>query len=177
MAGEPVTVLGALVGANVQFVVVGEPGGGTALQLVVSRHPTNLEALGKALDRLGSTLRTDTDASAGADAGADTGGPDRRLHRVGDPSGTVAVRTPVGDVDLIFGGLRRSLYAETLEQAVEREIEGTLVKWSEAPAPSVASPRVTSRMLGRRLMSLAEGLAHLMDRRDEPSGQEASRGD
>lgn len=161
MGGEPVTVLDVLVGANVQFVVVGEPNRREALQLVVSRHPTNLEALGKALDRLGSTLRSDH---------ADDPG---ELRRVGDPSGTVAVRTSGGDVDLIFGGPRRSLYAETLEHAVEREIDGTLVQWSETAAPLEPSPRMTSRMLGKRLMSLAEGLAHLMDRHE--AGEEGEQ--
>lgn len=148
-------VLRTLVDANVQFVVVGEPGAAGALQIVVSRHPTNLEALGKALDTLQSSLRSPSELPA-----VGTSVP----HRIGDPSGTVAVRTAGGDVDLVFGGTRRSLYADTLERAEERDIEGTRVHWSAAPAPLDAPGRVTSGALSRRLLSIAAGLAHLMDR-------------
>jgi hypothetical protein len=150
-------VLRTLVDANVQFVVVGEPEGAGALRLVVSRHPTNLEALGRALDSLGSSLRTLPESSAPG------------LHRIGDPAGTVAVQTVDGDVDLVFGGPHRSLYAEALERAQQREIGGTTVQWSEELAPIEPPGRVTSRVLTRRLLSIAEGLAQLLDRHDERS--------
>lgn len=166
-------VLRTLADANVQFVVIGEPDAGGVLQLVVSRHPTNLEALGRALDSLGSSLRTASEAPPGG------------VQRIGDPAGTLAVRTSGGDVDLVFGGPRRSLYADTLERAEERDIDGTRVHWSGAPAPVEAGGRVTSRVLGRRLLTIAEGLTHLMERHGDvadhngdrpPSGQDREAG-
>jgi hypothetical protein len=148
-------VLRTLVNANVQFVVVGEPEGADVLRIVVSRHPTNLEALGRALDMLGSSLRVESEA------------PTPGLHRIGDPAGTVAVRTSGGDVDLVFGGAHRSLYADTLEHAHAREFDGTSVQWSaEVAPPTQVSERTTGTVLGRRLLSIAEGLAQLMERRD-----------
>ena len=155
-------VVRALSDANVQFVVVGEPAEGRPLRLVVSRHPTNLDALSRALDRLGSTLR-----SLGADArgeSADERAPADAPWRVGDPLGMISVVTAGGDVDLLFGGARRSFYAQVALHAQEREVGGLLVQWTgELPAVGPA-PRTTSRMLGRRLMSLAEGLVHLLER-------------
>lgn len=160
-------ILRTLVDANVQFVVVGEPDAASALRLVVSRHPTNLEALGRALDALGASLRTAVDEEPG-------------LHRIGDQAGTVAVRTTAGDVDLLFGGAHASLYADTLERAAERVLAGVTVQWSEEPAP----PEPPGRVLGRRLRSMAEDLAQMMERREDregslrtPGGREpASRG-
>ncbi len=155
------SVVRALSDANVQFVVVGEPVAGHPLRLVVSRHPTNLEALGRALDRLESTLRVPEATRVKEAAGDD---PPRR---VGDPLGTVSLATSAGDVDLMFGGSRRSLYAEVALHAQERELGGTRVQWTgELPAVGPV-PRTTSRMLGRRLLTLAEGLAHLIDRHDD----------
>ena len=154
-------ILRTLVDANVQFVVVGEPGAAGALGLVVSRHPTNLEALGRALDALGSSLRR-----------APEEGPSG-LHRIGDPAGTVAVRTAGGDVDLLFGGVHRSLYADTFEQSEEREVDGVDVRWCREPAPVEPPGRATPRMLGQRLLTVADELAQLMERRDdrtEPGG-------
>lgn len=154
-------VLRTLADANVQFVVIGEPDAGGVLQLVVSRHPTNLEALGRALDTLGSSLRPVNEPAA------------EGVQRIGDPAGTLALRTNAGDVDLVFGGQRRSLYADTLERAEERDIGGTRVRWSEAVAPIEPGGRVTSRVLGRRLLTIAEGLTHLMERRgDSPAPPE-----
>lgn len=155
-SGDGGLVLRTLVGANVQFVVVGELDGAGALRLVVSRHPTNLEALGRALDELGSSLRAEADPAPG-------------FHRLGDPVGTVAVRTAGGDVDLVFGGTRRSLYAETLEQAQERDVGGTTVQWSEEPAAGAPAARPTGRSLGRRLLSVADELAQLIERPDRPT--------
>ena len=148
-------ILRTLVDANVQFVVVGEPGAAGALRLVVSRHPTNLEALGRALDALGSSLRR-----------APEEGPSG-LHRIGDPAGTVAVRTDGGDVDRLFGGAHRSLYADTLEQSEEREVHGVGVRWCREPAPVEPPGRATPRMLGQRLLTVADELAQLMERPDE----------
>lgn len=161
-------ILRTLVDANVQFVVVGEPDAASALRLVVSRHPTNLEALGRALGALGASLRTAVVEEPG-------------LHRFGDPAGTIAVRTTAGDVDLLFGGAHASLYADTLERAGEHVLAGVTVQWSEEPAP-VEPP---GRVLGRRLRSMAEDLAQLMERREgregsvrRPGGREpAPRGD
>lgn len=145
-------ILRTLVDANVQFVVIGEPSADGALRLVVSRHPTNLEALGRALGSLGSSLRAVSQEGASG------------LHRIGDPEGTVSVHTAGGDVDLVFGGAHRSLYADILERSEERDLNGTAVRWSEElPAPERAR-RVTSNVLSRRLLSIAEGLAHMIER-------------
>jgi hypothetical protein len=159
-------VVRALSDANVQFVVVGEPAAGHPLRLVVSRHPTNLDALGRALDRLESTVRAPGVAAPEVDADPEDAGDDPP-RRVGDPMGTISVATAGGDVDLMFGGPRRSLYADVAVHAEERELGGLRVQWTgELPAqPPV--PRTTSRMLGRRLLSLAEGLAQLIDRHGE----------
>jgi hypothetical protein len=163
-------VLRALSGANVQFIVVGDVDGERPLRVVVSRHPTNLEALGRALDGLGSVLREAADPADPADIGP---------TRLGDPLATVGVATDAGDVDILFGGPRQSLYAETLTVSEERDVTGLSVRWADAPAPLEPPPRVTSRMLGKRLLSLAEGLAHLMDRRDagpQADGESAPEG-
>ncbi len=193
--GQDVTVVvRALSDANVQFVVVGEPAAGHPLRLVVSRHPTNLDALSRALDRLGSTVRgaglvaaeVDGAATHGAaaqraqvdGAPADGAGEPEGAHgpamprRIGDPMGTVSVATAGGDVDLMFGSPRRSLYAEVALHAEEREVGGLRVQWTgDLPAVEPAV-RTTSRMLGRRLLSLAEGIAHLIERH----GDDASPG-
>lgn len=161
-AGRPHarSVLRALTDANVQFVVVGEPAPGAPLHLVVSRHPTNLDALGRALGGLDATLRNDASAVAGAVPGPPGESEDAGPRRVGDPAGTIPVATSMGDVDLMFGGPRRSLYAEAVTRAQVRAIEGVRVQWTATlPTPEPA-PRVTSRILGRRLLSLAEGLLH-----------------
>lgn len=169
-APDVASVVRALSDANVQFVLVGEPAAGKPLRVVVSRHPTNLEALGRALDRLESTVRPPEATAAGV-------GPDDPLpRRVADPMGTIAVTTSAGEVDLIFGGPRRSLYAEVVLQAQERELGGLRVQWSEEIPDLGPVQRVTSRMLGRRLLSLAESLAHLIDRHDEPADGDADAG-
>lgn len=168
-------VVRALSDANVQFVVVGEPVEGQPLRLVVSRHPTNLDALGRALDRLGSTVRSlgaamESAATEAVAAGgeAHAGAP----RRVGDPLGTIPVATAGGDVDLLFGGARRSLYAEVALHAQEREVARLRVQWTgELPAVGPA-PRTTSKVLRRRLLSLAEGLAHLMERHGEDDSKD-----
>jgi hypothetical protein len=154
-------ILRTLVDANVQFVVIGEPSAGGALRLVVSRHPTNLEALGRALDSLKSSLRAvPQEATPG-------------LHRIGDPEGTVAVHTAGGDVDLVFGGAHRSLYADIFERSEERDINGTAVWWSEELPVPERGRRVTGSVLSRRLLSLAEGLAHMIER-EPPADQGAT---
>lgn len=163
---DVVAVVRALSDANVQFVVVGEAGSGHPLQVVVSRHPTNLEALGRALERLESTVRASALAAPSEEASDDP--PPRR---VGDPMATIPVATSGGDLDLMFGGPRRSLYAEVAMHAEERDIGGVRVQWAgELPAVETVS-RMTSRMLSRRLLSLAEGLAHLIERQDEERSQ------
>ena len=166
-APDVVSVVRALSGANVQFVVVGERAGSEPLRLVVSRHPANLEALGRALDRLGSTVRDPAPATAGEERA--TAAP----RRVGDALGTIPVRTSSGDVDLLLGGPRHSLYAEVAARAEERAIDGVRVQWVAEVASLEPAPRVTSRMLGRRLLSLAEGLSHLIERQEEPAAAEA----
>jgi hypothetical protein len=157
-------VLRALCDANVQFVVVGELSAGRPLRLVVSRHPTNLEALGRVLDRLESTVRTVVGpASAQAEAS---------VRRVGEPTGTIGVSTSGGDVDLIFGGPRHSLYAEVASHARERELGGLRVQWTDELPPIEPAVRVTSRMVGQRLRSLSERLARLVERHDGPGDGE-----
>lgn len=149
-------MLDALVDANVQFVVVGEPGDRPRLRVVVSRHPTNLHVLGALLERLEASFAT-TEAGTGAG-----------LRRIADPHGTVSVRVHGVDVDLMVGGPRRSLYAEALGVATDRQMYGRLVKWVPAP-PDVASPATgTGTVLARRLLSIAEGLAHFVDRGAKP---------
>jgi hypothetical protein len=167
-------IVRALCDANVQFVVVGEVAEGRPLRIVVSRHPTNLEALGRALDGLGATarLRRPDEPDAGRD-GERRDGP----RRVGDPAGTVEISTSAGEVDLLFGGPRLSLYAEALALAEERELGGVRVRWAaEVEGTSPGSP-VTSRMLGRRLLSLAEGIVHLMGRQRAEADGGAVGGD
>jgi hypothetical protein len=162
-------VVRVLSDANVQFVVVGEPAEGDPLRLVISRHPTNLDALSRALDRLGSTMRSPGTAAGGAHTGGAYADSPRR---VGEPLGTISVATAGGNVDLLFGGARRSLYAEVALHAQEREVAGLRVRWTgELPAVRPA-PRATSRVLGRRLLSLAENLAHLMERHGEDDRQD-----
>lgn len=145
------TVLGTLQRGNVLFVLVGEPEDDDPLRLVVSQHPTNLDVLGSALDRLGSQVRASPSEAPG-------------VRRVGDPLGTVRVSTACGDVDLLFGGPRRSLYAETVEGAEERDFGGVRVQWAPAPATVERPTRATGRSRSRRLMSLAEDIAHLIER-------------
>jgi hypothetical protein len=145
-------VLGAMVDANVQFIVVGDPSTADALRLVVSRHPTNLVTLGTVLERLGSRLQTAVHA---ADAGP---------ARVVDPLGTVSVVVAGGDVVLHFGGERRSLYAETLELSEVRDVAGRTVQWAPVPATIEPSAPVTARTAGRRLSALAEELGRLVER-------------
>ncbi|MGH8987937.1 MAG: hypothetical protein ACRDXC_04965 [Acidimicrobiales bacterium] len=165
-------VVRALSDANVQFVVVGEPSADRSLQLVVSRHPANLDALGRALDRLGSTLLPP--GVKVLDAGNDDAGNDDAARRVGDPMGTISIVTSGGDVDLMFGGPRRSLYAEVALHAEVREVGGLRVQWTGGLAAAEPVPPTTSRVLGRRLLSLAEGIAHVVERRDtdrSPGGE------
>ncbi len=163
------SVIRAMSEANVQFVVVGEPATVGPLRLVVSRHPTNLDALGRALDRLESSVRPPRAVDT------DEGAPDRAAspRRVGDPMGTIAVETSAGDVDLLFGGARRSLYAEVVLRAEERELGGRRVQWAAELPVLVPPAQVTSRVLSRRLLSLAEGIAHLVDRHEAPADGEA----
>jgi hypothetical protein len=176
------SVVRALSDANVQFVVVGQSDAGSPLRVVVSKHPTNLEALGRALDRLDASLRAlgelaTASAEGHASGTVDDDPPEDLPRRVGDPLGTIAVTTSAGDVDLIFGGPRRSLYAEVASHAQERKVGGLSVQWTDAlPAPEPA-PRVTSKMLGRRLLSIAEGLAHLIERHDESANGDGGAGD
>jgi hypothetical protein len=81
--------------------------------------------------------------------------------------GTISLATSAGNVDLMLGGPRRSLYAEVALHAQERELGGLRVQWTRELPVVEPAPRTTSRMLGRRLLSLAEGLAHLIERHDE----------
>lgn len=159
------SVLRALLDANVQFVVVGEPDETTPLRLVASRHPTSMDALGRVLDGLGSVVRTvDSESAGGRGAGTDD-----EPRRIGDAFGTIAVTTTAGDVDLVFGGPRRSLYADAALAAHERQIDGVEVPWVDAVPAGKPPARVTSRMLGRRLLSLAEGVARVLERHDHPT--------
>lgn len=159
------SVLRALLEANVQFVVVGDLDETTPLRLIASRHPTSMDALGRVLDGLGSAVRTVGSESVGGRVA----GTDDEPRRMGDALGTIAVTTSAGDVDLVFGGPRRSLYADAALVAHEREIDGVQVPWVDAVPAGEPSARVTSRMLGRRLLSLAEGVARLIERHDDPS--------
>lgn len=172
---DPASVVRALSDAAVQFVVVGEIGAVQPLRIVVSRHPTNLDALARALDRLDSVVRTPVEGAPErhrSTGGARDGGP----QRVGDPMGTISVTTSAGDVDLLFGGARRSLYAEVAVGAEERVLDGLRVQWTAEIAVVDPPPRATSRMLGRRLLSLADVLSHRMDRRgDRADGEPADR--
>lgn len=167
-------VLEALLAANVQFVVIGEPGepgDRAALRLVVSRHPTNLRALGTLLERLQASLRVADVVCRSEEtttALADTTEADRGIRRIGDAFATVAVRALGADVDLMLGGSRRSLYAEALGAATDREIFGILVKWAPAAPDAADAVHRTGTSLGRRLLSIAEGLAHFVERGPEP---------
>lgn len=180
---DPGPLLRTLLGANVQFVVVGDPVVEGSLRLVVSAHPTNLDALGRALDALSATARTDgpsrpdgapeVGAAPAPGSGAGGRGSSAGPTRVGDPLGTVAVTTSVCDVLLLFGGAHGSLYAETMALAGAQEIAGVRVQWA-AELPEIGPPaRVTGGALGGRLLSLAGRLAHLVERRSDPSDVEA----
>lgn len=168
------SVVRVLSDANVQFVVVGEAVAGEPLRVVVSRHPTSLDALGRALDRLDATVRGSMYGDAEDFGGAGEAG--AGVRHVGDPLGTIPITTSAGDVDVLLGGPRRSLYAEVAAGAEEREVAGRRVQWTAEVAGLEPPARVTSRMLGRRLLSLAEGLAHLIDRQEEPADGEATEG-
>jgi hypothetical protein len=157
---DPGSVLRMLLAANVQFVVVGDPEAEGALRMVVSTHPTNLDALGRALERLSATVRLDDGVEAQA-------GPTSGPQRVGDALGTVDVATSAGDLVLLLGGAHQSLYAETAGTSVEREIAGVTVRWAAEPAALERAQRPTGRALGGRLLSLAGRLAHLVERRGE----------
>jgi hypothetical protein len=168
---DPGPLLRALVGANVQFVVVGDPGLEGPLRLVLSAHPTNLDALGRALDGVSATARADELPDRHRDGAGGSSGP----ARVGDPLGTVAVTTSVGDALLLFGGAHGSLYAETLALAQAQEVAGVSVQWAAELPEAGPPPRITGGALGGRLLSLAGRLAHLVERRgDRP---EAARAD
>ena len=161
------SVIRAMSGAGVLFVAVGEPAPGRPLRLVVSRHPTNLDALGRALDSLGATLALPPSAERE---------PEQEVGRIGDATGTISVSSSAGDVDLIFGGARESLYADAVSHSRERLLGGVRIQWrNELPRRSPAQ-RVTSQMLSRRLLSLAEELAHRLERRGETSDGEQERG-
>ena len=160
------SVIRAMSGAGVLFVVVGEPAPGCPLQLVVSRHPTNLDALGRALDSLGATLRL---PSAGGQE------PTQGARRVGDVTGTISVSSTAGDVDLVFGGARESLYADAVSHARRRELGGMRVRWTRELPPRSPTSHVTSQMLSRRLLSLAEELERRLERRGEAGDGEPDR--
>lgn len=146
-------VLGALDGAGVQAIVVGDPLEGSALRLVLSRHPANLVALGRVLHRLGArvepvrTMRT-------------TSGP----YRVGDPLGTLTVTAGQDRLELLFGGPDGSFYAETLEGAEERVLAGVPVRWVPDAAASAPPDRPPTE--AGRLLSLADALGGALDRVD-----------
>lgn len=158
-------VLGALLEARVQFVVVGEADDGEVLRLVVWRHPTNLDALGKVLARMGAALHAAGGRETARDADAGTGA--EGVRRIGDPFGTVTVTARGVDLDLMFGGLHHSLYVETLAAASDRVIAGLQVKWASAPARITRRSLGTGGALGRRLLSIAEGIVHLVEREEE----------
>jgi|GEM_PF-2696174 len=166
---DPGQVLRTLLGANVQFVVVGDPESEGTLRLVVSAHPTNLDALGRALDGLSASVRLDEalqrrEQNGGPGASeATTAGP----RRVGDRLGTIAVSTSAGDAELLFGGPRGSLYGDTLATSQARDIGGVTVPWSAAVAEPVPPGRTTGKVISGRLFSLAGRLAQLVDRRGE----------
>jgi hypothetical protein len=167
---DVVSVVRELSDAAVLFVVVGEPEPGRPLRLVVSRHPTNLDALGRALDRLEATMRP---FSSHLEEQATV--PGQGPRRLGRETGTISVSTSAGDVDLVFGGVRRSLYADILPHTRERELDGVRVRWANELPARAPSPKVTSRMLSRRLLGLAEELARRLERRGETSGRESPR--
>lgn len=168
-APDVAAIVRVLSDGNVQFVVVGDVearGPGVPLLLVVSRHPTNLEALGRALDRLDSTVRVPLHAEAAEEEAEKADG---MPLRVGDPRGTIGITTSAGDVDLMFGAANRSLYAELASRAEVRELGDLRVQWTGDVPDDPAAVRPTGRKIGRRLLSLAEGFAHLMERqREEP---------
>lgn len=156
-------ILRSLSEANVRFIVVGEPDdavshdpastGAAPLRIVVATHPTNLDALARSLDALGSSVRTTQSVPAPAPGGD--------VRRVGDPLGTIEVTTSGGDLDILLGGPRRPLYAQVAATAIQREIDGETVSWVAHVTPPAPSPRVTGDALGRRLAVLAGKLTHL----------------
>ena len=166
---DPEPVLRALLGANVQFVVVGEPEAEGSLRLVVSTHPTNLDALGRVLDELGATVRVGDTQRSRNGAGA-TPVPDAGPRPLADPLGAVEVTSAAGDLVLFFGGEHSSLYAEVLDVSAERQLGDVPVRWAP-DVPALGPPtRPTGRALGGRLISLAGRLAQLVDRRAEREG-------
>lgn len=161
---DPAAVLQALLGANVQFVVVGDPEADGPLRLVAAAHPTNLDALGRALERFSPTVQV-------AEPPAPPPGPEpAEPRRIGDPFGAVTVTTSAGDVALLLGGARRSLYAGTLAVATTREIGGVHVRWAAEPEWAAPEAGATGGALGGRLLSLASRLAQLVERRSEHNG-------
>jgi hypothetical protein len=160
MHPDPAGVVGALSALDVQFVVVGDLSADGPLRVVVSRHPANLDALGRALGRMGAALSAPSAHPPGPGAGAGT-------QRVGDQLGTVAVAARGGDVEILFGGARGSLYAETLAVSEPLEIGTVLVRWTgTVPASTVVRP-VTGRRMSDRLLSLAQAVADLIRREEE----------
>lgn len=168
---DPVALLKALRGANVQFVVIGDPEPRGALRIVVSAHPTNLGALGSALEPFSPAVDVANTAERPEAPGAGMP-PAEGPRRIGDPFGTVEVRTSAGNVVLLLGGAHRSLYAGTLAASTEREIAGVLVQWAAEPGWGEDDVVGTGNALGGRLLSLASRLAQLIDRRGERSAPE-----
>ncbi len=136
-------VLGTLTAADVRFVVVSPPRS-TRLRLVVSNQPTNLAALGGALDRLGARL--DAAGVRGRSGGA---------RRVVDPLGALRVTTDHGVVELVLGRPGGSVYAEAFAMATERTLAGVTVLW--APPPPTAAPAPSpGEAAARRLADLVD---------------------
>lgn len=160
MHPDPAGVVGGLSALDVQFVVVGDLSADGPLRVVVSRHPANLDALGRALERMGAVLSAPPAPPPGPDVDAGT-------QRVGDPLGAVELVARGGDVEILFGGARGSLYAEMLAASEPLEIGTVLVRWAEAPAASGAIRPLTGRGMSDRLLSLAQAVADLIRREEE----------
>lgn len=200
---DPAALLQALQAANVQFVVIGDPESWGALRLVVSAHPTNLGALGRALEPFSPALdvagvggvaepvggaepsevleQTEPTGVAGpTELARGAVPPGEGPRRIGDALGTVEVRTSAGTVVLLLGGAHRSLYAGTLAASASRELAGVRVRWAAEPTWNEEDAPGPTNALGDRLLSLASRLTQLMDRRgdrddrDDRDGREAT---
>ena len=118
---DPARLLGVLQAHSMRFVVI-SGAGDEGVAIAPSRHPTNLEALGGALEELGAGLRQDERLVGGAP------------RPVFGPAGRVTLSTAAGPLALYVGPEQPSLYAQVLQEAVVVELEGVTVRAAPFPA-------------------------------------------
>lgn len=116
---DPGPVLTALVARHVRFVVItGQVAPGVAI--APARHPANLEALGRALDDLEGQLQEDAARAVDDPAFG--------------PAGRLSLMTSAGPLTVFFGPAQPALYAQVLEESVEEELAGIMVRTAPFPA-------------------------------------------